>query len=212
MQMERCGAGIVPGSGQWAANAASARADLARFTTMNHQMQSILCLLWWTRSSPYPAGGSSDIRPRGLLRKIGRTSNPHTGSATRKKAIKLLKTAKNRQKSCESRRFQMETGEVGEVPHPCPWRPPVPSAPIYTRGKIHRRYAWKSRQPDTEPGPCMCTTAAGVLPAAAPNMRSISSAKRASPENEPTVNGKPSSTRPAQTGLFHREGTTGTGT
>ena len=104
--------------------------------TMSLLMHSILCPLWWTRSSLCPSGDSSATRPRGPLRKIGRTYRLHIGSAMHKKATKPPKTAQNRLKSCGFRTFQTAAGEGGEGTPPSPSATPsAVSADLHT-GKI----------------------------------------------------------------------------
>lgn len=92
--------------------------------------------LWWTRSSLCPSGDSSATRPRGPLRKIGRTYRLHIGSAMHRKAIKPPKMAQNRLKSCGFRTFQTAAGEGGEGTPPSPSATPsAVSADLHT-GKI----------------------------------------------------------------------------
>lgn len=139
MPTASCGGATGPGSGRWAANAASVTGVSGRFIMTNLPTHSTRYPSWWTRSSPFPAGGSSATRPRGQLPKIGRTSNPHTGSATRKRATKPGKTARKRANSCGFRRFQTVTGEGwGRPPAPRPRRPLCRPAPIYTQENSER--------------------------------------------------------------------------
>lgn len=78
----------------------------------------------------------SATRPRGPLRKIGRTYRLHIGSAMHKKATKPPKTAQNRLKSCGFRTFQTAAGEGGEGTPPSPSATPsAVSADLHT-GKI----------------------------------------------------------------------------
>ena len=76
---------------------------------------------------------SSATRPRGPLRKIGRTYRLHIGSAMHRKATKPPKTAQNRLKSCGFRTFQTAAGEGGEGTPPSPSATPsAVSADLHT--------------------------------------------------------------------------------
>ena len=138
-QRDSCGGATGPGSGRWAANAASVTDVSVRSITMSLPTRSTRCPSWWTRSSRFPAGGSSATHRRGQRQKIGRTSSPRTGSATRRRATKPGKTARKRADSCGFRRFLTVTGEGwGGSPSPAHGDSRAVQR-RFTHGKISRR-------------------------------------------------------------------------